>query len=557
MRTFCSLIAVGLGGVLLAAQSPPPASAPQAPAAPGPVPVFRAATRLVEISVVVHDNKGQPITDLRKDDFTVSEKGKPQQIAFFSMSSATGPAAPITPLPPHIFTNVLAERDGVPTGVTVVLLDLLNTSWGDQHRARDALMKFLAQLEPQDRIAIFALGKRSLTLLHDYTTDASSLVARLKSVKGDLSSDLEASTLDADTQQELRDMNLGDLADANEREADFFTTGRVVNTLQAFQAIADHLSGLAGRKNIIWLSGGFPLTIGFDEVPQPGSTRDRRTFTTEMNDAVRALNNSGIAVYPVDARGLMVMPGFDASTRGSTRVGPPPPGRLAAIQGPIDAMKELADRTGGRAAYNANDLTRSIRRAIDDARVTYTIGYYSTDPALDGKFRDIKVGVDRPHLDVRYRKGYFAMRPADKTAQSRQQDIRAAVWSPLESTALAMSARVDFLEAPQPHTINVFLQIDPSTFSLNKDGDHWKGELDIVYVQRDDHGRLQGQGATDHLTLNLSEGNYAKVLQQGFIQQRRLPREATATTLRIVARDVESGTIGSVTVPFSRVPVDR
>ncbi|HYT77084.1 MAG TPA: VWA domain-containing protein, partial [Vicinamibacterales bacterium] len=306
----------------------------------------------------------------------------------------------------------------------------------------------------------------------------------------------------------------------------------------------------------IWLSGGFPLMIGFDEIPEPGSTRDRRTFTREMDAAVRALNSSGIAVYPVDARGLMVMPGFDASSRRSARIGAPPPLRLGALTANTDAMRELADRTGGRAAYNTNDLARAIRRAIDDGRVTYTIGYYSTDETQDGKFREIKVSVDRPHLDVRYRKGYFAMRPADKTAQSRQQDIRAAVWSPLESTALAMNARVDFLEQPQPHTINVFLQIDPSTISLKKEGDRWKAELDIVYVQRDDHGKLQGDGAVDHLALALTDANYVKVIQQGFIQQRRLLRETTATTLRIVVRDVASGSVGSVTVPYSQVPTE-
>jgi VWFA-related protein len=554
MRTFFRVIAVLLVVAPLLGQATSQRPPPQDKTPPGQPPVFRATTRLVQVNVVVHDSHGQPVTDLTQDDFSLSERGKPQRIAFFSMESATAAPAPAPVLPPHIFTNVLTQRTGVPVSVTVILLDLLNTSWSDQHYAREALVKFLSQIQPQDRIAIFALGQRSLTLLHDYTSDASSLLARMKAAKGQVASDLEASTLDPDTQQELRDLDLGGLADANESEADFFTTGRVVNTLAAFQAIAQHLSGLPGRQNVIWLSGGFPLTIGFDEVPQPGSTRDRRTFTPEMDAAVRALNNSNIAVYPVDARGLMVMPGFDASVRGSGRAGPPVMPRPGALSANTDAMKELADRTGGRAAYNTNDLARAIRRAIDDGRVTYTLGYYSSDDTQDGKFREIKVSVQRPHLDVRYRKGYFAMRPADNTPQTRQRDIRAAVWSPLESTAVAMTARVDFLEQPEPHTINVITQIDPSTLSFHKDGDRWKEELDIAYVQKDDGGIQQGQGAADHLTLALTDENYANVLKQGWIQQRRLPRQAAATTLRIVVRDVDSGSVGSLTVPFSQVP---
>jgi VWFA-related protein len=113
--------------------------------------------------VVVHDSHGQPVTDLKKEDFSIAERGKPQQISSFSMTSADKSAAPAAPLPPHIFTNVVAEAREVPTNVTVVLLDLLNTSWVDQIHARKALLKFFQQIQPQDRIAIFPLGSRGLT----------------------------------------------------------------------------------------------------------------------------------------------------------------------------------------------------------------------------------------------------------------------------------------------------------------------------------------------------------------------------------------------------------
>jgi VWFA-related protein len=543
----CCLIAM----LFAAPQAPPraPAPTPQPPA--GPTPVFRVSTRLVQVSVVVHDSHGQPVGDLKKEEFAISERGRPQQIAFFSMTSADRSAAPSSTLPPHIFTNAFSEHSGVPTSVTVVLLDLLNTSWTDQVYARKALIKFLGQIEPQDRIAIFALGRRSLTLLHDYTTDSASLVARLKKVNGEIPSDLDASALNSDTQAELQSLGLDALADANQREADFFTAGRAVNTLSTLQAIAQHLSGLSGRKNLIWLSGGFPLTIGFDEMPAIGSTRDRRMFTQEMDATIRALNNSGVAVYPVDARGLMVLPGFDATVRGSGRVGP---GRSTlAINANIDTMKELAERTGGRAAYNTNDLARAVRQAIDDARITYTIGYYSTDESQDGKFREIKVKVSRPHVDVRYRKGYFALKPSDDTAKTRKDQIRAAVWSPLESTALAMNARADIIEQPEPNTVNVFMQIDPAAVDFRKDGDRWTAEIDLVYVQKDEHGRTQGDGVADNLSLALTDANYAKIAKDGLLRQRRFPRQPGAVTLRIVARDAGSGSIGSLTIPFSQI----
>jgi VWFA-related protein len=377
----------------------------------------------------------------------------------------------------------------------------------------------------------------------------------MKAEKGELSAPLDASTLDDSTQQELRDTGLASVADSNERVADFYTTNRVVNTLAAFEAIAQHLAGLPGRKSLIWVSGGIPLMIGFDEMPEAGgtfSTRDQRIFSPEMDAAVRALNNSGVAVYPVDARGLMPPPGFSASARAPLR-NPP---SLAKQNANTDAMQELASRTGGRAAYNTNDLASAIRRAVDDGRVTYTLGYYSADDVQDGKFRDIKIAVNRPGLDVRFRKGYFALRPAAQTVDSRRREMRAAVWSPLDSTAIPLGARVDLLEQP-PNTINVFIQLDPSTISFRKDGDRWKATLDVAYVQKDEHGRLTGDGDVDTLAMTLTEENYRTLMQQGMIRQHRSPRVAGATVLRIVVRDADTGAVGSVTVPMDKIPVAR
>jgi len=216
-------------------------------------------------------------------------------------------------------------------------------------------------------------------------------------------------------------------------------------------------------------------------------------------------------------------------------------------------MKELASRTGGRAAYNTNDLTRAIRHAIDDSRLTYTLGYYSTDEAQDGKFREIRVKVDRPHIDVRYRKGYFALKPPDDTARARKDDIRGAVWSPLESTALAVNARADLIDQPAPNTINLFVQVNPAGIGFKKDGDRWKAEIDIVYVQKDEHGRLLGDGVTDNLSLALTDATYAKAAKDGFIRQHRIPRQPGATNMRVVVRDVGTGSVGSVTIPFSQI----
>jgi VWFA-related protein len=526
--------------------------AAQTPAQPAPqAPVFRANTRLVQVNVVVHDKRGQPIADLKKEDFTLLEEGRPQQIAFFAMNDANASTPPAAPLPAHIFTNAIGSRAGVPTGVTVILLDLVNTGFVDQQRARDSVRTFLQQIQPQDRIAIYTLGRRGLALVHDYTTDSASLVARLRDVHGELSSTLSASSLDPDEQQDLRDMGLDGVAEAEQRAADFFTTNRVVNTLTAFEAIAHHLSGIPGRKSLVWVSGGIPLQIGFDEMPEAGGTfsnRDRRIFTPEMDSAARALNESGIAVYPVDARGLLPPVNFSVSARRA----PPKMPTLAQANANIDTMLQLANRTGGRAAFNTNDLSRAIRRAVDDGRVTYTLGYYSTDDRQDGKFRGIKVTVDRPNVDVRARKGYFAMRPADRSAAARDRELRGAVWSPLDATELPFDARVDLLADP-PGTVNVFIQIKAGAVAFTREADRWKDTLEAVFVERDARDRVLGGSEIETLPLALTDDRFRQATQQGLIFQHRVRRQPSAAVLRIVLRDDGSGAIGSITVPFSEM----
>src|ERR1035438_1992490 len=93
---------------------------------------------------------------------------------------------------------------------------------------------------------------------------------------------------------------------------------RVETTLAALDTIANHLAGMAGRKNVIWLSGDFPLFVGQNADGSAG--RDFQSYSDAMQRTVRALNSGGIAIYPVDARGLMgpnqTMPSTDASSRG-------------------------------------------------------------------------------------------------------------------------------------------------------------------------------------------------------------------------------------------------
>jgi len=136
--------------------------------------VIRSTTRLVQVSVVVTDKKGQPITGLKKEDFTLVDESQPQQIAFFS-AEAPRPSIPANPLPKNVYTNRYELKGQDPGAVTVVLFDSLNTSPQDQEYVRKQVIKFLKNLKPQDHVAIYALTTK-LLLLHEFTQDSAALL---------------------------------------------------------------------------------------------------------------------------------------------------------------------------------------------------------------------------------------------------------------------------------------------------------------------------------------------------------------------------------------------
>src|SRR5579862_9572276 len=162
-------IPVSLSGQQASQSAPPPV--PPAQSAPPPV---RVSTRLVQVSVIVEEH-GQPVTGLKQEDFQLFDQGQPQKIAFFSEHNssvtATAAATPApAPLPPDVFSNRIAEKPGVPTSVTVILLDLLNTYSADMAYARNQIVKFIEALQPQDRVALYGLSD-DLYILHDFTHD--------------------------------------------------------------------------------------------------------------------------------------------------------------------------------------------------------------------------------------------------------------------------------------------------------------------------------------------------------------------------------------------------
>lgn len=486
-------------------------------------------TRLVQLSVVVKDNHDEPIADLKKADFTVFDDGKPQDIQIFSVTTNQPLSSP--PLPPNTYSSRVPGPGETPATITVILLDALNTPIADQAFANRRVIKFLEQLRPQDRIALYALGAR-LQVLHDFTNDATSLLAALKNYKGQLS-DLDSAA--------IPDMgNRASLGYAFTKEEQLYESESVLSkrihpTLQAIMAIANRVGSLPGRKNLIWVSGSFPLASSYLQLTP---AHERILFADDVQSATQAITNEALVIYPVDARGLI-------------------PSDINGNFAPPDAfefmtMLNLAAQTGGRAFFNTNDIGGAIRMAIDDSRVTYELGFYPSTTKWDGSFHTLKVKVNRPAAHVRTRKGYLALPEPKMTPETRQSMVSQATVRLLQDHGIDLTVRVDAADSSEENsrTLNLSLVMDPHQLGLKSQDGRWAGVVDLLFYQLDDQHRII-HSLKQPYQLNLLPATYERPPAEGFTLTQVVHVLPNAAQLRVILRENSTGLAGAVGVPLA------
>ena len=211
----------------------------------------------------------------------------------------------------------------------------------------------------------------------------------------------------------------------------------------------------------------------------------------------------------------------------------------------------MADRTGGRAFFNTNDIYGAIREALDDSRVTYELGYYPQDVKWDGTFHNIKVEVKQPGVHVRARKGYFALPEPKITLEYRQALIAETVTSPLEATGIGVKVQVVSVENAGARKMKAVVYFDPHDFNFEQADGVWRATVDSVFVQIDDKNAIvDALDQTFH--LHLDSATYQRLLKEGMTYTKEIPIKDTTTSLRVVLRDGANGNIGDVSVPLAK-----
>ncbi len=511
-----------------------------------PATVVRVTTRLVQASVIVLDKDGRPVPKLTRDDFVLQVDGKERKIDTFAEESAQVPDIPPEPLPPGVYSNELARQPGIPHSLTAILFDSLNTQFWDQVASRRNVVEFLSQVKPQDRVAIFSLG-RSLRVLHDFSSDSSSLVRAIQGYRARANYEIAAGEPDSyKTGDPVLD---GLLEGQTSALAQFKFCERVEKTWGALESIADYMTTVPGRKNLIWVSGNFPFPYTTDF--NVGNCRMDRAEVAKIS---RAISNANMALYPVDARGLVgpndIMPAFNAATPGMRPGGIPGSimSSYSVFTAGLQTMTMLADRTGGRAFYNTNDITTSIRRAVDDSSDHYMLGFYSLENEVNRKFHSIRVRVTRPGVEVRYRNGFYALPETGLSGKSRATLATEALLSPLEATRMTLVVRLDQTQPPGT-PLRFELVVDPRQLTLKPDNDRMTGSLTIAFLQCTTAGKIL-QAKQETVNLRLTEATYQSALVNGLSLSREWAAEPGAEQLRIAVCDAVSDNVGSIKVPL-------
>ncbi len=501
-------------------------------------PSFRSSTRLVELSVVVTDRDRNPVPGLTAGDFQIFDDGKPQRVELFSVEgiSTATPAPPAPPRQAREFSNKLPDTGSV----TIILYDQLNMPDAVRMNVREHVARFLEQIRPDDRVGLYVLtGDGQLRVAHDFTSDASALVRAVSRLRGNVSVAIAAEEDGARLDAELgelfaNDTEKGHLTSPGTAMREHFQGVRAVSTIDALESIGRHLSGVQSRKNLIWVSSAFPLE---------SFTYRGRSKTGEINRATRALNDANVALYGVDARGLI--PAFIG------RPGNQAFATLSMVAANQDILQSLAEETGGRAFLNTNDIQGAVRRAADDARLTYVLGYYPTTEVWDGRFHRIGVKVNRPGVEVRHRKGYFAVATQQQASSQRSAALQAAVASPIGASGLGLTLQIDPVEG-RPSEYRLAVRVEPAGIALEQRGDELRGALDVIVAQI----RADGADARsfDHRAdISLSQQRLPQFMRDGLRIEHTVTLMPDAERLRVVVRDARTGAIGALGVSRQQI----
>ncbi len=501
--TLCVLVVALLASGRLSAQEP--VSPPVAPSAANTI---RSTARLVVLDMVVVDEKGATVPDLKREDFHVTEAGEPETIQNFE-------TAGMRVISPDLNINSTAELDRLAprAPVNIILLDEFNTRFEDMAFARYSLKKYLTKKE-SDKLStptmLIAVSIDNFSVLQDYTQSRAAILTAL---------DHHFAAYPWRTQQ---NQWLG------ERYATAFITLRRVA-----QAVVGH----PGHKNMIWLGRGFP-SLNMSRTPVDSNNR----IFTAVQDCVDKLRDARVTLYTIDPAGIQTDP---------TRYGAD--SELTDPFGGNYEFAKLAKATGGRTLYGRNDVDTEIGTAIQDGANFYTLTYRPTTESHEqNKFRKIVVTVDRPGLKVITREGYYPQGPPTRVNPEKPSTRLVTDLVSAESSTMVYDGVPITVQAVPTDPDSFHIHVDGRALSWSAATDEKPRGLEIILMVStfDKKGKeLKRDANVLRVVAPRTEPPVGR-LERPVDLPYKLAHDNKAVRIRFVVRVSASGRIGTMDLPL-------
>ena len=472
---------------------------------------LRSETHAVLISVAVRDSSGRAVEDLRKEDFTVTDNGKPRDFQLFPSDTTSAAASPALLLAPNFFSNHYGPVAPMKRA-TAILIDAANTPLEDQMAARTQAIKAVENMTPSESIAIYAMTTK-LDILQGYTTDRNLLLKALQAYTPRMPMLANPTRPASPNSAEIgatRGIG-GNTGPGARAEEQYFLQRRIATTLATLLDIATHMSGASHRNSIIWITAGFP--VDFDTNGQVQST-------------LEAINDANIAIYPIDARGLSGNPKAYVNYL---------------------VMQRFAETTGGQAFYNRNDLDNAIIEAMAAPQSNYVLGFYLSDSELDHRFHKLHVTTDRPGLSLHYRSGYTAALDPN-THRNDREPLDGELLDTQDSAALGIDAQVTHVKGTDGKpSLHLAMSLVRSSINEAQPGQGGKVDLSELFAEVDAQGQTVAR-ITESISFDMPAGNR----DPGYGQT--IPLAADAKELKVIVQDKANGHTGSLTIPLANIP---
>ncbi len=568
---------------MLGAQQPgavqpgqPAAAAGQSAAeipARGQPPVFRQSANLVMVPVVVRDHLGRCIGNLQREDFQVFDQGKLQVIARFSVEKRGEPPAPKKESPSEEAGRTPQEPGPpivAPERFVAYLFDDMHLEFGDLAQARDAAIKHLAKsLQPTDRAAVLSTSGQTML---DFTADRKALTETLLLLRprGDSNKpSRECPNLSYYVADLIRNKNDGQARAAATMEAmgcmgldpsmpgaQSTAASLVESQASRVSASGDHetrlalnvikdvvrrLSAMPGQRTIVLVSPGFHVS------------EDRPEEAEIMDLAIRFK----VVVSSLDARGLYT-PGLGADDSSSSFSAQ---WRILRRQydtqsasAQNEVLAELADGTGGTFFHNNNDLLAGLERVAAAPEYTYILGFSPQDLKLDGKFHGLKVKLkEAAKLTLTARRGYFAPRHAEDSAEQAKREIGEALFSRDELRDLAVEMQTQFFKSGDDSAkLTVIARVDLRQLQYRKADGRNRNQVTLVVGLFDGNGIYIG-AMQKNLELRVLDETLNSRLRGPVTVRASFDVKPGTYLIRLVARDEEGQQIsaenGAVEIP--------